>query len=72
MTGKRTVMLGVLAVVALTGCATGGAFYARDPNYATDAGGMGSPSFESSRAAICAEGGGTYDSVAGACDDNAP
>lgn len=72
MNVKRTVVLGMLAFAALTGCTTGAGRFASDTNSATDAV-SASPAFGSDDAgAMCAQNGGWYDGVAGACDSNAP
>ena len=67
MTAKRIVMLGMLVLAALTGCTTGGAFFATDPNYATDAA-QASPGSYTDGAARCESDGGWYDRAAGVCD----
>ena len=77
MSAKKTVVLGMLALAALTGCTTGGALVATDPNRATDAALQASPatapsSYGADKASNCAESGGWYDGAAGVCDDNAP
>jgi hypothetical protein len=77
MTVKGSLAIGMLAVAAFTGCTTGSALVARDPNKATDAAVQASPrstspTYDPQAGANCAENGGWYDSVAGACDDDAP
>ena len=72
MSAKRTVVIGMLALAALTGCATSGAVVANDPNRASEVAGQASPattpsSLDSEASSICADG--WYDRVAGACDD---
>jgi hypothetical protein len=72
MSVKRTVVLGVIALAALTGCATGPRVVASDPAWATDAGGSASPSYNASEEQTCATNDGWYDVAAGACETSAP
>ena len=69
MSVKRTVVLGVIALAALTGCATGPRVVASNPAWATDAG-SASPEFSAGDEQTCAVNGGWYDVAAGACDSN--
>lgn len=73
MTVRGTVVLAMLAFAAFSGCTTGSAFVTSDSNKATDTEVQASPSMsptsDSKAAAICAENGGWYDRVAGACDN---
>ena len=72
MSAKGTVVLGMLALAALTGCSTTTGLLAADPNRATDAAVQASPATAIGDPGACSAYGGWYDHVAGACDDNAP
>ena len=71
MTFNRTMILGGFALVATTGCTTAMSPAAMDTS-GGDFSAQASPAPAMGDARSCASGGGWYDAVAGACDDNAP
>jgi hypothetical protein len=71
MTFKRALVFGSFALAALTGCTTGMAPAAVDAS-GGDFTGQASPGLAGDGGQTCGHNGGWYDSVAGACDDNAP
>ena len=69
MTFKGALVLGALALVTTTGCASTMSATAGD-SFGGDAAGLASPAAQANEdARTCADNGGWYDSVAGACDD---
>ena len=71
MTFKRAVVLGMFVAGTLAGCATGTSPVAVGTSDGGSAG-HASPVLAVDPGENCAHYGGWYDSVAGACDDNAP
>ena len=72
MSVKQTIVLGVLAVAALSGCATGTTPYATNTRTSGDFAAQASPRLDTQGADICVDNGGWYDRAANACDESAP